>query len=161
MAYPLNDDSMYWDIGLRFYVLTEDECNDYLGEDISIYFDGNDVKYKRFREEISEDIMEFIYSHTLNQQIPYRRYIIAKDDTIRDDIKRILLYQLRYAFRSSAHILKDMHGINIEKSKLTVLDNLRGNVGIAQNAINVMQRIGLLFSGTINYPFRIEEDGTY
>jgi hypothetical protein len=105
--------------------------------------------------------MEFIYSHTLNQQIPYRRYIIAKDDTIRDDIKRILLYQLRYAFRSSAHILKDMHGVNIEKSKLTVLDNLRGNVGIAQNAINVMQRIGLLFSGTINYPFRIEEDGTY
>jgi hypothetical protein len=160
MAYPLNDDKAYWDKDLRFYVLTKDACNDYLGEDISQYFD-NDTKYQQFIEEVSEDILEFIYSHTLNQQIPYRRYIIAKDDSIRDDIIRALLYQLRYAYRSTAHILKDMHGVNIEKGRALGINQLRGNVGIAHNAINVLQRIGLLYSGTINYPFRIEEDGTY
>jgi len=161
MSYPLNDENMYWDMGLRFYVLTKDACNDYLGEDLSIYFDGNDTKYQRFIEEISEDIKEFIYSHTLNQQIKYKRYIMAKNGDIRNDILRVLQYQLRYAFRSSANLLKDMHGVNVEKGKNIALNNLRGYVGIAQNAIKVLERIGLLYSGNIYYGFEVEEDGTY
>ena len=160
MAYPLNDDNMYWDMGLRFYVLTPQCASDYLGEDFDYYFD-TEIKKQRFLEEVSEDIKEFIYSHTLNQQIPYRRYTIAKDDSIREDIKRVLQYQLRYAFRSSANVLKDFHSVNLEKTKALDLSQLRGRIGIAHNAINVLQRLGLLFGGIINYPFRIEEDGTY
>lgn len=161
MEYPYNDEYMTYDKTLGFYVLTPKACDEYLGEELSYYFDGNELKQKAFIREISEDIREFINSYTYVSSIKYKRYLMAKSPNLRPVIMQALKYQLRYAFRSSANALKDMHGVHIEKGKVIDLSKIRGKVGIAQNAIRVLENEGLLYVGKNLYVPNIEEDGTW
>src|SRR6056297_833552 len=158
---PYDDKDMYYELDLRMYVLTKDACDDYLGVDLSENFNGGDIQMQRFIEELSEDIYEFVYDHTFVNSVKTKRYLMAKDENLRPIIKKALLYQLRYAFISSANLLKDMHGVHIEKAKALDLSQLRGKVNIAHQAIKVLSRSGLLYSGGSYYKLSFEEDGTY
>jgi len=161
--FPYNDDEMVYDLDLRMYILTDVACNDYIGDDLigEEYFNGNTTKYDRFREEISEDIYEYIFSYTHVTSVKTKRYIMAKNPDLRESIKQALKYQLRYNVRSSANILKDMHGVNIEKGKALALSSIRGRVGFSPQAHNVLARNGLLYTGSGYNILDVEEDGTY
>jgi len=162
-VFPYNDEDMVYDLDLRMYILTVDACDDYIGDNLNgeEYFDGNTKKYDRFREEVSEDIYEYIFSHTHASSVKTKRYVMAKDVSIRETIKKALKYQLRYNVRSSANILKDMHGVNIEKGKALSLSSIRGKIGIAPQAHNVLARSGMLYTGSGYQISDVEEDETY
>lgn len=160
MALPYNDDNLYYNLDLRMYVLTENACDDFMGEDLLHYFDGNTTKYQRFREEISEDLYNHIYSFTYINRVPSVRYVMAKNEKYRDVLKKAMLYQLRYNFRSSANLLKDMHGVHVEKSKALNLNSIRGLVGISPSSHRILSESGLLYTGN-QITLKIEEDGTY
>jgi hypothetical protein len=73
-----------------------------------------------------------------------------------------LLAQARYARRSSANLLKDMHGVNIEKGKFIPINALRGEIGIAKNAHTILSKSGLLYIGNYGSNLINElNDGTY
>ena len=160
MTLPYSDKYMYWDLDLRMYVLTEYACDDFIGEELIHYFDGNETRYKRFREEMSEDIKNHVFSYAHLNRTKYVLYQMAKNEKFRDVIKKALLYQLRYAFRSSANLLKDMHGVHIEKQKALPINSIRGLIGISPSSHRMLADSGLLYTGN-QVITTIEEDGTY
>ena len=163
MALPYDDKYMYYDLDLRGYVLTAYACNDFIGEDLLTYFNGNETQYQRFREEITEDIYNHILSHKHLNSIEYARYIMAKNEKYRNVLKKAMLYQLRYNFRSSANLLKDMHGVHIEKGKAMNINSLRGLVGISPSTHRMLSDAGLLYTGSQFSMFNNDSlnDGTY
>jgi len=158
-TYPLDDGDMYYDLDLRTYVLTVGAFNQYVGVNLVSEIES-ETKAKSFLEECSEDVKEFIYSYSLQNTVPYKMYKIAKDSNIRNEYKRALLAQARYAFRSSSNLLKDQHGINLEKSKVVDLKSLRGDIGISHITKNILGRIGLLNVGKVIHS-NIIDDGTW
>lgn len=156
---PYNDDDMKYDIDLRQYVLTPSGYYKFTGINIADKFD-NASELDAFMIEVSTDIYEFIYSYSNLKEVPYRRYKIAKDDNIREDFKRVLVYQTRYAYRSGGDLLKDQHGVNIEKGKAIDYNAIRGDVTISPQSRSVLNRLGLLFTGYQGYT-TFNEDGTF
>lgn len=157
--YPLDDKYMVYDLNIRRYKLTQDGFKMGTGVDLGEEL-NNAEAVNAFLLEITDDVYEFIGAYSTIQAFKYKIFTIAKDPTIREDFKRALIAQGRYALRSSANLLKDMHGVNIEKSKALDLNNLRGHVGISPITINILQRLGLLYQG-FEYNFNFDEDGTW
>lgn len=158
-TYPYDDVNMKYDLDRRQYYITKDGFKNLLGIDLGNYLESNEA-VNAFLFELSDDVYQFIYSQSTIQNIPYKRYLIAKESKIREQFKRALVAQGRYMVRSSANLIKDMHGINIEKGKVIDLNNLRGDVGISSITISILGNIGLLYRGTSNV-YSIDEDGTW
>lgn len=156
---PYNDDSMRYELLLRQYVLTASGYKLYTGVDLLENF-GTTVEANAFLIECSDDVYQFIYDHSTLRTIGYKRQRIAKDEDIREDFKRALVYQVRYALRSGGNLLKDQHGINIEKGKAIDINSLRNDVRVGSQVRSMLNRLGLLYTGFIAYP-NLEEDGTY
>jgi len=160
-TYPYDDEYMVYDLKRRQYILTHDGFEYITGINLKNETQISDQEANAFFRECSDDIYEFIYSYSRQQAIPYKRHYIAKDEEIREEFIEVLATQARYASRSSANLLKDMNGINIEKSKSISLDTLRGDRGISQSAKNKLMRMGLLYTGMVYSYSDIEEDGTW
>ena len=156
---PYNDDDMKYDIDLRQYVLTPSGYYKFTGVELLSKFDSPS-EADAFLIEGSTDIYERMYQLSLLPTVAYKRYKVAKDGDIREDFKRALVYQARYAIRSGGDLLKDQHGVNIEKGKGIDLKMIRGDVSVAPQAISVLQRIGLLYTGFVGNP-QFDEDGTF
>lgn len=157
--FPYNDDDMKYDIDLRQYVLTPSGYYKFTRQNIMDEFDSPD-DVEAFLIESSTDVYEYIYSYTRLNDVKYKRYVIAKREDIREDFKRALVYQTRYALRSGGDLLKDQHGINIERGKGIELSMIRGDVTIAPQTRSVLARMGLLFSGYHGY-VTFDEDGSF
>lgn len=157
--FPYNDDDMVYDLSLRQYKLTVNGVKDILGYDLEVDM-KNIEKAKYFMNEISDMVYNHIYSYSNVSQVDIKRYQIAKDGDLREIFKRILVAQTRYAIRSGANLLGDMHGVNIERGKALGVEKLRGNIEISSQAQKMLSRTGLLFVGRQYYP-TIEEDGTW
>lgn len=156
---PYNDDHMKYSTSLRQYVATESGVLQYTG--LNITESGmTPTEIEAFLIECSDDVYNYIYDSSLIISIPHKTFRIAKDASIRELFKRALMYQIRYAYRSGAHLVKDQHGINIEKSKFTNIKTLRNEIGIAKATIDKLNQMGLLFSGLEAYR-EFYDDDTY
>lgn len=164
MVLPFNDQDMTYDFGLRQYVLNENYVlnNLYLDEHIETELRSN-KRFKRLLVEVSDDIYRYIYRYTLKNQIPLKRFLLAKRSDIRDTLKRAMLFQTRYYLRSGGGLLKDMPGVDLERSRMIDLDRLRGEGHIASQAIDILSETpDILYSGVLHVTqFEGFEDGTY
>jgi hypothetical protein len=156
---PYNDKDMKYDIDLRQYIITASGVLKYTGINLLNNFD-EPQEADAFLIECSDDVYNHIYLMSRLDTISYKRHQIAKDETIREDFKKALIYQIRYAHRSGAHLIKDQHGINLEKGKAIELERIRNEVLISSPTKQTLQRIGLLHSGRM-YSFADLDDGTY
>ena len=162
MGLPFNDENMKYDFSKQQYILTKD-CvlnNLYLDEQIEVFLQTSN-KIHQFLEEVSDDVYLFIYRYTRKDMRSIRKYLLAKREDYREVIKRAMLYQARYALRSGAIVLKDMHGVDIERTRALALEDIRGNVMIAEQARQVLLDAGLLYTGNIRVRIKDLEDGTY
>jgi hypothetical protein len=156
---PYNDAEMKYDIDRRQYVLTIDGFERWSGLKLSSYTDSPE-EGEAFMFEISDDVYEYIYSISNINSIDLKRFYIAKGVKIRTDFKKALMTHARYGLRSGGNLLKDMHGVNIEKGKAIHINSIRGEIGIAPQTQSILYRIGLMYSGyMINTHY--EDDGSY
>jgi hypothetical protein len=164
MTLPFDDNDMFYDLSLRQYILKENYVlnNLYLDEHIETELKSN-KRFKRLLAEVSDDIYRYIYRYTLRSEIPYKRFLLAKRPDVREAVKRAMLFQTRYYLRSGGGLLKDMPGVDLERSRLIDLDRLRGEGSIASQAIGILSEIPeILYAGVIYRSLNDElEDGTY
>ena len=158
-VFPYNDNDMVYDLDLRQYLLTVSGIKNLLGYDIETDMGSTELA-NYFCIEISDIIYNHIYSYTRVRQVDYKRYMIAKDEDLREIFKRILLAQTRYAIKSGANLLGDMHGVNIERSKAININQLRGAIEISSQAQKMLTQTGLLYTG-YQYISDITDDGTF
>jgi hypothetical protein len=156
---PYNDDEMVYDIDRQMYILTNVGVNRLIGVNL-IEIAGSETQANLIRYEVSQDVYNYIRGVTRLGQMNYKIYQIAKDENTRQDFKLVLVEQMRYYIRSGAGLLKDQHGVNIEKGKSINLNSLRGQVLISRGAEMLLYQLGLLFSGYM-YNYNIENDGTW
>lgn len=163
MTLPYEDESMFYDMGLRQYVLKQNYVlnNLYLDEHIETELRSNN-RFERLLYEVSDDIYRYIYRYTLKNQIEIKRYLLAKKDEIRDLIKRAMLYQVRYYIRSGGGLLKDMPGVDLERSRVIDIDHLRGERSISSQSIDVLSEVPeVLYAGVLYHSIEILNDGSY
>ena len=160
---PYEDDAMFYDMSLRQYVLKQNYVlnNLYLDEHIETELRSNN-RFGRLLYEASDDIYRYIYRYTLLNQIELKRFILAKKQTSRDALKRAMLYQVRYYLRSGGGLLKDQVGIDLERSRMINIDELRGGRSIASQSIDVLSEVPeILYAGVLYNEIEILSDGTY
>lgn len=163
MTLPYDDRDMKYDMDLRQYILEPNYVlnNLYLEEHIETELRSNN-RFNRLLREVSDDIYRYIYRYTLKNQIEIKRYILAKKEDVRDVLKRAMLYQVRYYLRSGGGLLKDMPGVDIERSRMIDLDRLRGEGSIASQAIDTLSEVpDILFAGVMYHRIDIINDGSY
>lgn len=156
---PYNDDYLVYDIDRQMWVLTNLAVQRELGEDL-ISLAGNEQKAEVIRYEVSQDVMNYISRYSLNSAYKYKVWLLAKDENLRNLIKRVLLDQMRYYIRSGAGLIKDMHGIDISKGKVMNLQSMRGNVLVSASVEQQLLNSGLLYTGRMYYS-DYEDDGTW
>lgn len=151
MEYPYSDNHMKFDTDRQQYVLTKDYVlnNIYLDEQIETELE-NSNKFNQLLREVSDDVYLYIMRFTRQDMKQVKKYMLAKSPQYRDVVKRALLYQTRYALRSGAIVLKDMHGVDIEKTRSISLEQIRGDVSISEQARQVLLDAGLLYTGRLN-----------
>lgn len=160
-VFPYNDNYMVYDLDTRQYVLTVEGVASLLGINLDTEL-GDRVKSNAFVLEMSDIIYNYIYSYSHRSHIASKRHQIAKDEDLRELFKRTLLAQTRYAVRSGANLLGDMHGVNIERGKALDISKLRGNILVSAQAHNLLSQTGLLFSGyQYMYDLESSDDGSY
>ena len=157
--FPYNDNEMVYDLSLRQYKLTVSGVKDILGYNLEVDM-GSIALANIFMNEISDIIYNHIYAYSQVKQIELKRYMIAKDKDLRELFKKVLLAQTRYAIRSGANLIGDMHGINFERGKALEEKQVRGDILISAQAQNILKRSGLLYTGYMYIP-DIEDDGTW
>ena len=160
---PYEDEAMKYDMGLRQYVLKQNYVlnNLYLDEHIETELRSNN-RFERLLYEVSDDIYRYIYRYTLKNQIEIKRYLLAKKEEIRDLLKRAMLYQVRYYIRSGGGLLKDMPGVDLERSRVIDIDHLRGERSIASQSIDILSEVPeVLYAGVLYHSIEILNDGTY
>lgn len=156
--YPYNDVDMRYNLTLRQYELTPTGFQNYTGINLLDEFDSEE-EAQGFLIEISEDIYEEMYSLSLFNMINIKRWLIAKDPSIREDFKKALISQARASYRSGLHLIKDQHGINIEKGKAIDKQDLY-DTKLAPRTFSILSRLGLLYTGYQRY-VGYEDDGTF
>lgn len=159
----MNDQDMTYDKNIRQYVLKQPYVlnNIYLDEHLETELRSN-KRFERLLYEASDDIYRYIYRYTLKHQIPIKRYLLAKRDDIREVLKRAMLYQIRFYVRSGGGLIKDMVGIDLERSRTIDINRLRGENHIASQAIDILHEIPeIMFSGRIYLNIKDLEDGSY
>ena len=107
--------------------------------------------------EASEDLYHYIYDHGIRRTIPLKQYAINNFEKERLIMKKAMLYQLRYYMRSGGGALKDMTGVDLQKSKAMDIAVLRGERTISPSALSELRKSDyLLYTGD----FRLyTEDG--
>lgn len=157
---PYNDEYANYDINKRRYILTENGLKNLSGVNINDYVDSTQEK-EMYLDEFSLDVYDYIYEYTLAPCVKYKRFLFAKSQTYRDILIEAMALHARGSLRSGLFLLKDQHGVNLEKGKVIDLKNLRGDVTLAGSAIRALKRDrNLLYTG--NIPFvGYYDDGTY
>lgn len=143
---PINDTEMNFDKINNQYVLTYEglENGIFLDEPILQLFAGM-TNFEQFSKEISEDVYNYIQKHKfIWDRKPFLNYIHDNDELYRNHIKRALLFQFRYAVRSGGNLLKDMHGIDLERARFVDINRMRGDVGISPATQEELKLAGLL-----------------
>ena len=134
-----DDKDMKYNKELSQYVLDKNYVlnNAYLDEHVEVELRSN-KRFERLLVEVSDDIYRFIYRNSQRHSIPAKKYLIENDPDTRNTLKRAMLFQVRYNLRSGGGILKDMIGVDLERSRVINLDELRGERSIAAQAVDIL-----------------------
>lgn len=157
---PYNDDNAYYDIDKRRYILTSNGLKSLVGVDIEQYVDSpSEVEY--YLDEFSLDVYDYIYMNSMVSTVPLKRFLLAKEPSYRTLIIEAMALNARGGLRSGSFLLKDQHGVNIEKGKVIDLKYLRGEVAISGSCLRSLERDkNLLYTGTFSLN-SFYDDGTY
>lgn len=149
---PINDKDMIFDESINKYVITYTgvESRLFIDENILNLFSGDDT-FEKFSQEMSEDIYLYVLRHKFVAQRKYWLAEMNENEEYRPFIKNALLAQIRYAVRSGGNLLKDMHGIDIERARFIDINRMRGDIGISPNAIEELKNGGLLSTQPYRY----------
>ena len=152
---PFSDDNMVWNKNKKQYELTRQALITYLNEPLT---NVSDAEFDILSQEISDDIYLFIYSYGLLSMKYLKEYIIGSQDFVRDVIQRAMIYHFRATIRSGLALLKDQHGVNIEKGFAIKLKEIRGDVTIASQSKQILLQSGILTQGLIPYVKQIPDN---
>ena len=141
MYQPFEDNEMKYDNNKRQYYLTIDGImnNLFLDEHITTELKTS-KRFKALAIETSDDIYDFIFASTKRSSIDRVTDLLSFKEEWRDTIKWAMLYQIRYTLRSGGSLLKDQHGVNIEKSKRLDRSDVRGFDHIAPASERLLKR---------------------
>jgi len=144
---PYSDKDMIFDEEIMQYILTEEVImnNLFIDEHIVTELQTN-KRFKALLLEVSDDIYDFIYAHTKRSSINQVEQALATNEEFRKAILRAMLYQIRYTLRSGGSLLKDQHGVDIERSKRLDYGELRRFDHIAPQAERMLMR-KIIYSG--------------
>ena len=133
MAYK--DKDMFYDEVFDQYVLYQSYPLNKIAidENLAAALGKNDYLQK-LCHEASDDIYHYIKDSGTRRMIPVKMYAINNFEEERKIIKRAMLYQIRYYIRSGGGMLKDMTGVDLQKSKAMDIADLRGERLIAKDA---------------------------
>lgn len=137
---PKSDNDMFFDKVYEQYVLNPSYPLNrlYLDELTIEEFFKKDKRMEQILLEVSDDVYRYIDRNTKRSSVQLKREIIKKDEEARLTIKRAMLYQVRYYLRSGAGILKDMHGVDVERSRAIALNKIRGERQLSPDAIDIL-----------------------
>ncbi len=146
--YPYSDEEMVFDEQAEHYRITMDGLlnNIFIDKHIQNQL-SDDQQFKALMQEVSEDIYRFIASNTLVGKVHEKMFVVNYYPPFRKPIKRALLYQARYMLRSAGPVLKDMHGVDVERARSANRANMRNSSHIAPAAIEELENAGILYSG--------------
>lgn len=136
----------------------------YLKENYEIDFietTGSETKGKNLCLQISTRIYNYIYNHKLKTK-KYWEYFLAFEDSVREVIQNALIEQAIFEYYSNASQLQHQLGINLLNGTKISLEDLRGERGIALEAINTLRNYenGLLLYAGHEYITTQEYDYT-
>jgi len=90
--------------------------------------------------EVSDDVYGYIKNYSTPHTYKYKLEKINNEEEERQIIKRAMLYQVRYYIRSGGGLLKDMTGVDLQKSKVLDIQALRGQRHIAKQTIDELSK---------------------
>lgn len=149
MTLPYSDKEMRYDMNCHRYVLTEtgvaNGLNLVLKNELNMTGSMNEAnEINNFLDEVSEDIYEYIYSHSSNRMIT--EYLLAKKQQYREAIKSAMLKQAKY-MKLNGNI-GDESGLNFLDGRYMEYDQIDGR-RISMRARTVLANAGLLYSGPL------------
>jgi hypothetical protein len=145
---PFDDTDMIYDIKRHRYVLTKEFVENELPYNIGEFLnDGKEIEI--FLREMSSDVYRLIKKFTNIGSWETKEYFLSNCHNLREIIKEALLAQTRYAFRSGGNLLKDHHGVNIEKGTANTTESIRGEREWSSTVFDELQSVGLLYSGIL------------
>ncbi len=155
---PIEDKDMFFDEEYQQYVLKKDYPLNRLFLDEGIeQWAKTSKQFDKILLEVSDDIYRFIENHTQRASIRTKQFIAKKDEMARIAIKRAMLAQVRYYLRSGAGAVKDMVGVDIERSRVIKINELRGDRQLSPDAITILNSHPVLtYTGGI-YKIKIKE----
>lgn len=145
---PTDTDNMKYNFDLHKYVLTIDGVKNLLNEDLVEWLQKDEFEANIYLEEISEDVYGYIYDNSLVQTVPIKEYLLAKYISLREVIERALVAQVRYDMRSGGGLLKDQHGVSIEKV-VALENNILMDRSISTRTKRILSQSGILYRGTM------------
>lgn len=120
--FPYDDEYMVYDYRLHRYVLTDKAVLDILGENLNLLLvDAEPVTKNAFLKKVSNTLYEYILSSS--QSPDYIEYIMAKDGSLREMIRDMLISQVEYMLSNGA--VDNYSGINMAKGHYIDLDKIR------------------------------------
>lgn len=150
MSYPYDDEYMVYNYDTRQYEITLDAVSNLLNKNL-ITLARNTENAEIILKQVSDDVYNYIANYSLYSAYTYKKWLIAKDERLRDEFRRILIDQMRYYINSGAGVLGDMHGVNIEKGRALDLRNMRGDVMVSASVERRLKQLGLLYGGRMYY----------
>ncbi len=148
---PIEDKDMFFDEEYQQYVLKKDYPLNRLFLDEGIeQWARTSKQFDKMLLEISDDIYRYIENHTQRASMRTKMFIIKKDELARVALKRAMLAQVRYYLRSGAGAVKDMVGVDIERSRAIKINELRGDRQLSPDAITILNSHPILtYTGQI------------
>ncbi len=139
--FPYDDEYMTYDYRMHRYVLTDKAVLDILGENLNVILvDAEPVTKNAFLKKVSNTLYEYILS--ASQSPDYIEYIMAKDGSLREMIRDMLISQVEYMLANGA--VDSYSGINMAKGHYIDLDKIRNG---RQVSLTVEQKSNAILPG--------------
>ncbi len=141
MYEPFGDNEMTFNKTKNQYILTIDSImnNLFLDEHITTELKTS-KRFNALAIETSDDIYDFIYANTKRSSVDRLEAMLAYKEEWRETLKWAMLYQMRYTLRSGGSLIKDQHGIDIERSKRLDRSDVRSFDHIAPASERLLKR---------------------
>lgn len=139
--FPYDDEYMIYNYRMHRYVLTDKAVFDILGENLNVILvDAEPVTKNAFLKKVSNTLYEYILS--ASQSPDYIEYIMAKDGSLREMIRDMLISQVEYMLANGA--VDSYSGINMAKGHYIDLDKIRNG---RQVSLTVEQKSNAILPG--------------
>lgn len=144
---PMSDEEFVWNVKKQRNILTPTGFYNETGINI-VQGSITEPIAERLLDRISLQIQNFIFEYTSGKNgMAMKKYLMAKDDEIREALRYANVAQVEYYFASAGALLSQQTGVSIEKSKTIPIERLRGTNRISGEAVSVLEASGILYTG--------------